>query len=93
MQRCRRVDLDEVFSVQTPRLVGQNNTVTIRDRYWQLEKTKFRRTLAGCTVTICEHLDGRVSVRWGPHVVGWFDREGHPLEKHKPPRRGKDGSV
>jgi len=92
-QRCRRVDLDEVFSVQTPRLVGQDNTVTIRDRYWQLEKTKFRRTLAGCTVTLCEHLDGRVSVRWGPHVVGWFDREGRPLEKHKPPRRGKDGSV
>jgi len=93
LQRCRRVDLDEVFSVQTPRLVGQDNTVTIRDRYWQLEKTKFRRTLAGCTVTICEHLDGRVSVRWGPHVVGWFDREGHPLEKHKPPCRGKDGSA
>jgi hypothetical protein len=30
----------------------------------QLHKTCFRNTLAGCTVTICEHLDCRVSVRW-----------------------------
>jgi hypothetical protein len=31
-------------------------------------------------VTICEHLDGTVSVRWGPHVVGRFDAEGRPIE-------------
>src|SRR5690242_13811296 len=49
-QRCRRADLDDVFSVQTQRTVDHDNTVAIRDRYWQLEKTKFRRTLAGCTV-------------------------------------------
>src|SRR5947209_14276676 len=67
-RRCSRKDLDLVFSVQTERTVAQDNTVTIRDRYWQLDKSKFRRTLSGCTVTICEHLEGRVSVRWGPHT-------------------------
>jgi transposase len=92
-QRCRRSDLDEVFSVQTQRTVAHDNTVTIRDRYWQLEQSKYRRTLAGCTVTICEHLDGRVSVRWGPHVVGRFDSAGEVLEKPKAKRGGKDGSV
>ena len=91
-QRCRRADLDEVFSVQTQRTVDHDNTVTIGDRYWQLEKTKFRSTLSGCTVTICEHLDGRVSVRWGPHVVGWFDSAGHPITPWRQPRRGKGGS-
>jgi transposase len=91
-QRCRRADLDEIFSVQTQRTVDQDNTVTIRDRYWQLEKTKFRRTLAGCSVTICEHLDGKVSVRWGPHVVGWFDSQGNPIGNPEKPRRGKGGS-
>jgi hypothetical protein len=25
--------------------------------------------LTGCTVTVCEHLDGRISVRWGPHLL------------------------
>jgi transposase len=92
-QRCRRSDLDEVFSIQTQRTVAHDNTVTIRDRYWQLGQSKYRRTLAGYTVTICEHLDGRVSVRWGPHLVGWFDGEGRPLERAKPKCGGKDGSV
>ena len=32
--------------------------------------------LAGCTVTMCEHLDGTVSVRWGPHLLQRFDAEG-----------------
>ena len=92
-QRCRRTDLEEVFSIQTQRTVDHDNTVAIRDRYWQLEKSKFRRTLAGCTVTICEHLDGNVTVRWGPHVVGRFDSGGELMEPQKPPRRGKGGSV
>jgi len=92
-QRCRRTDLEAVFSIQTQRTVDHANTVAIRDRYWQLEKSKFRRTLAGCTVTVCEHLDGKISVRWGPHVVGWFDNAGNPLEPQKSTRRGKGRSV
>ena len=92
-RRCGRKDLDWVFSVQTERTVAQDNTVTIRDRYWQLDKSKFRRTLSGCTVTICEHLDGRVSVRWGPHTLGWFDEAGQAVGKNQHARRGKGGSM
>jgi hypothetical protein len=33
--------------------------------HWLLEKTRFRHTLAGMIVTIHEHLDKTVSVRWG----------------------------
>ena len=40
----------------------------------EAKKSRFRSTLAGCTATIHEHLDGRVSLRYGPHVVGRFDR-------------------
>lgn len=68
-RKCGRKDLDLVFSVQTERVVGQDNTVVLQNRCLQLDKTRFRNTLAGCTVTICEHLDGRVSVRWGPHML------------------------
>lgn len=68
-RKCGRKDLDLVFSVQTERVVGQDNTVVLQNRCLQLDKTRFRNTLAGCTVTICEHLDGRVSVRWGPHLL------------------------
>ena len=65
-------DLDRIFSVQTERVVGKDNTVQIGDRRWQIERTPWRGTLAGCRVTICEHLDGRVCVVYGPHVVGQY---------------------
>jgi transposase InsO family protein len=68
-RKCGRKDLDWIFSIQTERTVAQDNTVVLQNRYLQLDKTRFRNTLAGCTVTIGEHLDGRVSVRWGPHLL------------------------
>jgi hypothetical protein len=67
---CARKDLDWVFSIHTERVVAKDNTVAIRDQWWQLDKTRWRNTLAGQTVTIHQHLDGRVSIRYGPHVVG-----------------------
>ena len=73
--------------------MAKDNTVTIRDRYWQLEKTPFRCSLAGCTVTVCEHLNGTVSIRWGPHTLGWFDAEGKLIAKTNQKRRGKGGSM
>ena len=69
-------DLDRIFSVQTERVVGKNNTVQIGDRRWQIERTPWRGTLAGCRVTICEHRDGSVSIVYGPHVVGQYRADG-----------------
>ena len=65
-------DLNWVFTVQTERVVAKDNTVTIGDRSWQLEKSRFRHCLAGSRVTIHEHLDGSISIRFGPHVVGRY---------------------
>lgn len=76
-RRCGRSDLDWIFSIQTERVVEKDNTVAIRDQWWQLDKSRWRHTLAGQTVTIHQHLDGTVSIRYGPHVVG----------------RGKDGAL
>jgi len=92
-RRCGRKDLDGVFSVQTERVVGQDNTVAIRDRWWQIEKSRWRHSLAGQTVTVHDHLDGRVTIRWGPHVVGQFDAAGAALCAATGGRRGKGGSV
>ena len=73
-------DLERIFSVQTERRVGHDNTVAIGERVWQIERTRWRGTLAGCRVTICEHLDGKVSIAYGPHVVGRYTPQGVPLE-------------
>jgi transposase len=91
-RRCSRKDLDWVFTIQTERVVAKDNTVAIAARSWQLDKTRFRHTLAGSTVTIHEHLDGTVSVRFGPHVVGRFTADGTSLANTKE-RRGKGGSM
>ena len=94
-RRCTRSDLNWVFTIQTERVVDKDNTVAIGTRHWQLERTRFRHTLAGTTVTIHEHLDKTVSVRWGPHTVGQFNENGQPLEHSasKAKRRGKGGSM
>src|SRR5512145_1389995 len=96
-RKCGRRDLDWVFTVQTERVVDNDNTVAIGDRHWQLEKSRFRNSLAGCTVTIHEHLNERVSIRFGPHVVGRYNAAGQlcstsPKRQHTQ-SRGKDGPV
>jgi transposase len=78
-QRSSGRDLNWVFTVQTERVVGQDNTVAIGARSWQLETSRFRHSLAGSTVTIHEHLDQSVSIRFGPHVVGRYAAAGESL--------------
>jgi hypothetical protein len=93
-RRSSRSDLNWIFTVQTERVVDKDNTVAIGSRFWQIDKTRFRSTLAGTTVTIHEHLDETVSIRYGPHVVGRYDREGVKLRSaRKEERRGKGGSM
>jgi len=84
-RRCTRTDLDWIFTVQSERVVAKDNTVAIGERRWQLDKSRFRHTLAGCTVMIHQHLDGKISIRYGPHTVGRFDAQGKPL---RPAARG-----
>ena len=83
-----RRDLEWVFSVQSQRVVANDNTITLRERVLQLERSRWRCSLAGCTVTVHEHLNGTLSVRFGPHVVGRFAANGAPLNagKTKKPR-------
>jgi len=77
--RVRRTDLDQVFSIQQERVVNRDNTVHWANRCLQIEKTCWRGTLAGCRVIVCEHLDGRLSVLYGPHRVGHYTANGMPL--------------
>jgi len=77
-----RRDLDLVFSIQTERVVEKDNTVAIGTRWWQIEKCRWKSSLAGQTVTIRQHLNGAVSIYWGPHRVAHF-----------PEGRGNDAPV
>src|SRR5664279_4838779 len=93
-RRTSRTDLNWIFTVQTERVLEKDNTVAIRDRWWQFDNTRFRNSLAGSTVTIHEHLDGTVSIRYGPHTVGRYSQTGEKLTSATPKeRRGKGGSM
>jgi transposase len=80
----KRKDLDLVFSLQHERVVARDNTVSFANRSWQLERTKLRGTLAGCRVVVHEHLDDRLSITFGPHVVGRYQTEAVEMT---PPRK------
>src|SRR3954454_21460226 len=84
--RARRKDLDWIFSLQHERTVNQDNTISLENRVFQLEQTRWRNTLAGQTVVVHEHLDGRVSIRYGPHVIAQYAN--HELPPQAPKRRG-----
>ena len=84
--RLGRKDLDWIFSVQQERTVNQDNTVRIANRVLQLNQTRWRNTLAGQTVVVHEHLDGRVSIRYGPHLIARYAPDQLPVPE--PKRRG-----
>jgi len=84
--RTKRGDLDWIFSTQHERTVSNDNTVSLDNRVLQLNKTRWRNTLAGQSVTVHEHLDGRVSIRYGPHVIAQYAKDQLPAQM--PRKRG-----
>jgi transposase len=76
---CTRSDLDRVFCLQHERVVARDNTVSFARLTLQIERQQWRGTLAGCRVTVYEHLDGTLSLGYGAHEVGRYNSEGSPL--------------
>jgi transposase len=76
---CRKADLDSVFCLQWQRAVNHDNTVSFQNLHLQIEPVRWRATLAGCTVTVQQHLQGTLSLHYGPHCVGRYDHRGLPL--------------
>jgi len=86
-------DLERIFALQHERVVNRDNTVEIFHRVLQIERTPWRNTLAGCSVIVYEHLDGTLSVGYGPHLVGHFNPEGMPLPQITRRRKAVEKTV
>jgi transposase len=86
-------DFERVFALQHERVVNRDNTVEIAHRVLQIEKTPWRNTLAGCAVIVYEHLDGSLSVGYGPHLVGRFSAEGIALPQVKRRQKAVEKTV
>jgi hypothetical protein len=81
-------DLDLVFALQFERTVNRDNTVSIQNLRLQIEPVRWRATLAGCSVTVHQHLDGTFTITHGPQRLGHYSAEGVSLEKEKIGARG-----
>ena len=71
---CRLGDLDEAFSLQSERTVEKDNTVNYEGRRLQILPVGWRSSLARCVVKVCEALDGRVWLRYGPHKIAVIEK-------------------
>ena len=76
---CRSRDLERIFSLQFERSVNRDNTVSFQNLSLQIERVRWRATLAGCQVVVHQHLDGTLSLTHGPHCLGRYDAVGAPL--------------
>jgi hypothetical protein len=74
-------DLHRVFSLQFERTVNRDNTISFLNRKLQIEPVRWRGTLAGCSVMAHQHLDGTLSLSYGPHCLGRYDAAG--LTQHR----------
>jgi hypothetical protein len=76
---CRNRDLERIFSLQFERCVNRDNTVSFQNLSLQIERVRWRATLAGCQVVVHQHLNGTLSLTHGPHCLGRYDRSGTPV--------------
>src|SRR5690348_4947934 len=76
-------DLDLIFALQFQRTVNRDNTVSIQNLRLQIEAVRWRATLAGCTVTVHQHLDGTFTITHGPQHLGHYSADAVSLDNNK----------
>ncbi len=68
----KAVDLDKVFCFKHERTVNNDNTISFENRILQIGPSELRVSFAKCRVIVYEHLDGSISVGYGPHMIGYY---------------------
>ena len=71
--------LERICALQHERVVGNDNCVEFEKRRLQIPKTSWRYSFAKCRVTVYAHLDGTLSLGYGPHTLGLYTAQGHLL--------------
>jgi len=87
------LDLDRIFSIQHERVVARDNTIQFGTRVLQIPSTRFRATLAGCRVMVYEHLNGTLSIGYGPHTVAHFNAQGLVIASQPRPKKAVESAA
>jgi hypothetical protein len=84
---CRRRDLNLIFALQFERTVDRDNTASFQNLSLQIERVRWRASLAGCPAVVHQHLDGNLSLTHRPHCMGRYTAQGAALATPKMPAR------
>ncbi|MCX5686963.1 MAG: ISNCY family transposase [Candidatus Omnitrophica bacterium] len=68
----KTMDLDKIFCFKHERTVNNDNTVSYNNRILQVGPSELRISFAKCRVMVYEHLDGSITVGYGPHMIGYY---------------------
>lgn len=68
----KTIDLNKIFCFKHERTVNNDNTISFNNRILQIGPSELRVSFAKCKVMVYEHLDGSISVGYGPHMVGYY---------------------
>ena len=90
---CHRGDLDRVFALQQERTVANDNTVQYGRVLFQLAPSTLRVSFTKCRVTVYEHLNGTLSIGYGPHCLGRYQPDGTPLAPSNGQPRAQRGDT
>ena len=77
-------DLDALLCYQVERVIARDNTVTVAHRVLQIAAQPHRRSCAGLTVLVRQHLDGRFTIVRGTQRLGIFSADGRPVDAAAP---------
>ena len=76
---CPRKNLDLIFSIQSERTVDKDNTVCFQNLVLQIESVGWRGTMAGCKVTVHQHLDATLTLTIRARRIGHYSAQGKLL--------------
>jgi hypothetical protein len=81
----RAVELEEVFHLETVRVIGNDWVVRHDNRYFQVQAQARHYAPAKGKVTVCEWEDGRLQIRYRDRAVSWEEIPGPvPAQAERP---------
>jgi len=68
----KTMDIDKIFCFKHERTVNNDNTISYNNRILQIGPSELRISFAKCRVMVYEHLDGSITIGYGPHMIGYY---------------------
>jgi hypothetical protein len=73
-----RAELDEVFRLETERVIGNDWVVRYGNRYLQVKRGGRQYAPSKSKVAVCEWEDGRLEIRYRGRAMAWEELSGKP---------------